>query len=220
MLPDVPARSSSRYRVDRVQDTYGRGSEPNDMTRTVFLETERLTLRAWEAADTDPFAALCADPQVMRYFPEPLTREKSELLISRCIEKQVTDGFSMAPVEVTATGEFLGFVGLSRPSYAAPLPFDPCVEIGWRLKQSAWGKGYASEAATAWLRFGFETIDLEEIVAFTIPDNLPSQKVMERIGMRRDPEGDFLHPSLPADHPVAPHVLYRLRKTEWQGAGT
>ncbi|MBN9673169.1 GNAT family N-acetyltransferase [Roseibium aggregatum] len=185
------------------------------MTGQIFLETNRLILRAWEDRDRDPFHDLCSDPIVMRYFPEPLSREKSDLLVSRCIEKQKRDGFSLAPVETKDTGEFLGFVGLSRPSYDAPLPFDPCVEIGWRLNQSAWGKGYASEAAKAWLRFGFETVGLEEIVAFTIPANEPSRKVMTRIGMTRDDDGDFLHPSLPADHPVAPHVLYRLKRSTW-----
>lgn len=185
------------------------------MTKKILLETERLRLRTWQEADTDPFAEMCSDPVVMRYFPDVMTREKTRQLISRCIEKQEKDGFSMAPVEVISTGEFLGFVGLNTPTYAAPLPFEPCVEIGWRLKQSSWGKGYASEAANAWLRFGFETIGLDEIVAFTIPANEPSQKVMRRIGMRRDPDGDFLHPSLPEDHPVAPHVLYRLSRRDW-----
>jgi ribosomal-protein-alanine N-acetyltransferase len=186
------------------------------MTDASFLlETERLLLRPWKNEDLEPFAELCADPEVMRFFPEVLTREKTDLLVSRCREKTANDGFSMAPVEVKATGEFLGFVGLNVPAYAAPLPFDPCVEIGWRLKRSAWGKGYASEAAREWLRFGFETMGLEEIVAFTIPDNLPSQKVMKRIGMIRDLEGDFLHPSLPADHPIAKHVLYRLTRSDW-----
>ncbi|WP_422373927.1 GNAT family N-acetyltransferase [Roseibium sp.] len=185
------------------------------MTKTVFLETDRLLLRAWQEDDVEPFAALCADPEVMRHFPEPLTREKSEQLIARAKEKQEKDGFSIAPVEIRKTGEFLGFVGLNVPTYAAPLPFDPCVEIGWRLSKSSWGKGYASEAARAWLRFGFETVGLEEIVAFTIPANLPSQKVMERIGMTRDFDGDFRHPSLPQDHPISEHVLYRLSKTNW-----
>lgn len=185
------------------------------MASRIFIETDRLYLRAWQPSDIDPFAELCADPEVMRFFPDVMSREKSKELIARCIEKQEQDGFCMAPIEIKETGEFLGFVGLNRPTYAAPLPFDPCVEIGWRLKQSSWGKGYASEAAIAWLRFGFETIGLEEIVAFTIPANKPSQKVMERIGMSRDLTGNFLHPSLPSDHPVAPHVLYRLAKSDW-----
>lgn len=186
------------------------------MNRKVYLETDRLLLRAWEDEDIVPFASLCADPEVMRYFPEILTREKSEELVSRCLEKQERDGFCMSPIETKDEGEFLGFVGLSRPAYARPLPFDPCIEIGWRLKKSSWGKGYASEAASAWLRFGFETIGLNEIVAFTIPANMPSRKVMERIGMKRDLGGDFLHPSLPADHPIAPHVLYRFAASDWR----
>ena len=185
------------------------------MTSEIYLETDRLIYRAWQDEDLDPFAGMCGDPEVMRYFPEPLTRDKSEAMVSRCVERQERQGFCLAPVEIRETGEFIGFVGLNRPDYGKPLPFDPCVEIGWRLQQAAWGKGYASEAARAWLRFGFETIGLEEIVAFTIPDNLPSQRVMEKIGMTRDLEGDFLHPSLPADHPIAKHVLYRLKKTDW-----
>jgi RimJ/RimL family protein N-acetyltransferase len=184
--------------------------------RTVFLETERLVLRAWEDDDLDPLAELCSDPEVMRHFPSPISREKSEFLISKCVEKQDKDGLSFAPVELKETGEFLGFVGLSKPDYGTPLPFDPCIEVGWRLKRSAWGKGIASEAAREWLRFGFETIGLEEIVSFTIPENTPSQNVMERIGMTRDTAGDFLHPALPPDHPIALHVLYRLPKEEWR----
>ncbi|GAB4523310.1 MAG: GNAT family N-acetyltransferase [Roseibium sp.] len=183
---------------------------------TVYLETERLLLRAWEDTDLDAFAEMCAHPEVMCHFPKPLTREESGLLISRARKKQARDGFSVAPVELRTTGEFLGFVGLSVPTYAEPLPFEPCVEIGWRLKRSAWGLGFAREAASAWLRFGFETIGLSEIVAFTIPANTASQKVMERIGMRRDPVGDFLHPSLPENHPMARHVLYRIDKETWK----
>ncbi|MCV0428884.1 MAG: GNAT family N-acetyltransferase [Roseibium sp.] len=190
------------------------------MTRKIYLETSRLYLRAWQQEDVDPFADMCADPEVMRYFPSTMSREKSEELIERAIDKQASDGFCMAPVEVKETGEFLGFVGLNRPSYGKPLPFDPCVEIGWRLKQSSWGKGFASEAAEAWLRFGFEAIGLAEIVAFTIPANVPSQKVMRRLGMVRDLDGDFLHPALPPDHPIASHVLYRLQKNDWlSGSG-
>ncbi len=182
------------------------------MTRTVFMETERLVLRAWEASDTEPFAEMCADPDVMRYFPETLSYEKSASLVARCMDKHARGDFSMPPIELKETGEFLGFVGLNRPSYGAPLPFDPCVEVGWRLKRSAWGKGYASEAASAWLDYGFGTAGLDEIVAFTIPANEPSQRVMQRLGMVRDHNGDFLHPFLPHGHPYALHVLYRLSR--------
>lgn len=186
------------------------------MSRTVYLETERLLLRSWEEGDRRLFADLCADPDVMRYFPEPLTKAKSDALVDRFIAAQAVNGFSPAPVEVKGNGEFIGFVGLNRPSYLDDFPFGPCVEIGWRLARSDWGKGYASEAARAWLRFGFETIGLNEIIAFTIPANTPSQNVMRRIGMSRDMEGDFLHPLLPAGHPMTRHVLYRLSAGEWQ----
>jgi RimJ/RimL family protein N-acetyltransferase len=185
------------------------------MTREIYLETDRLNCRAWEGEDLEPFAEMCADPEVMRYFPAPMTRDMSEALINRAKAKQEADGFCFVPVETRKEGEFVGFVGLSIPSYDKPLPFDPCVEIGWRLKRSAWGKGYASEAARAWLRFGFETIGLDEIVSFTSRINLPSQKVMERIGMTRDPSDDFLHPMLATDHTLAPHVLYRLDRETW-----
>ncbi len=186
------------------------------MTKTIELETDRLLLRAWQDEDLDALAQMCADPEVMLYFPDTLTREKSALLMSRARDKMARDGFCFGPVELKSTGEYLGFVGLSVPSYAAPLPFDPCVEIGWRLKRSAWGKGYATEAAREWLRFGFETKGLEEIVAFTIPINLPSQAVMKRLGMTRNPVDDFLHPSIPEDSPFALHVLYRLSKADWE----
>lgn len=186
------------------------------MTKTFLLQTERLILRSWIDADLDPFAEMCADPEVMRYFPDLWPRERSELLISKSMAKMDKEGFFLAPAEVRETGEFLGFVGLNSSNPDMPLPFDPSVEIGWRLKRSAWGKGYASEAARAWLRFGFETVGLEEIVSFTIPDNLPSQKVMKRIGMSRDFAGDFQHPAIPEDHHCSWHVLYRLTKSDWE----
>ncbi|XYK78744.1 MAG: GNAT family N-acetyltransferase [Labrenzia sp.] len=185
------------------------------MTQDILLETDRLVCRRWQDADLEPFARMCADPEVMRYFPEPLTYDQTAALIDRAKAKQEQDGFCFMPVETKDTSEFLGFVGLSIPAYAKPLPFGPCVEVGWRLKRSAWGKGYASEAATAWIRFGFETIGLEEIVSFTAETNTPSQKVMTRIGMSRDPADDFLHPMLPDTHALAPHVLYRLDRKTW-----
>ena len=119
----------------------------------MHLETERLIIRPWKDEDREPFARLNADRQVMRYFPSVLTREKSDALIEIALERTSTDGFCFSPIEEKATGAFLGFVGLSRPRYTKPLPFDPCVEIGWRLARSAWGHGFATEAADVELAF-------------------------------------------------------------------
>ena len=181
----------------------------------MYLQTERLIIRPWKEKDREPFARLNADPEVMQYFPSVLTREKSDALIETARDRTRTDGFCFSPIEEKATSKFLGFVGLSRPRYATPLPFDPCVEIGWRLDRSAWGKGYATEAAKAWLGFGFETLGLDEIVSFTAVTNERSQKVMKRLGMQRDPDDDFLHPAIEPGHPLEPHVLYRLSRAEW-----
>ncbi len=183
----------------------------------MYFETERLILRAWEEKDRDPAAAICADPEVMKYFPAVMDRKGSDALVDRAIEKTAKDGFCFSPIEDKTTGDFLGFVGLSIPKYSSPLPFDPCVEIGWRLTRSAWRKGYATEAARRWLRFGFETLLLDEIVSFTAVTNRPSQKVMQRLGMRHDPSDDFDHPELPKGHPLERHVLYRLDRSAWSG---
>ncbi|MBD8891573.1 GNAT family N-acetyltransferase [Roseibium litorale] len=188
------------------------------MDWTMYLETERLILRDWKDEDREPFAAMGQDPEVMRYFPGLLSRQDSDALVDRAIAKQSADGFCFVPVEEKATGKFLGFTGLSRPSYPKPLPFDPCVEIGWRFCRQAWGKGFASEAAREWLRFGFATLGLEEIVAFTTVTNLKSQAVMRRIGMTTHSRDDFPHPMLDSDHPLVAHVLYRLSKEAWAQA--
>ncbi|MEP3045310.1 MAG: GNAT family N-acetyltransferase [Roseibium sp.] len=185
------------------------------MPEKILMETDRLLVREWQDDDLDPFAEMCADPEVMRYFPAPLTREQTAILIDIAIRKQKEDGFCFVPVETKSNREFLGFVGLSIPAYAKPLPFDPCVEVGWRLKRPAWGNGYATEAAKAWLRFGFETVDLTEIVSFTTKGNRPSREVMKRLGMVRNAEDDFKHPMLDGGHPLEDHVLYRLKRVDW-----
>ncbi len=190
------------------------------MTADHLLETDRLYLRSWRETDLDPFAEMCADREVMRFFPAPLTKDQSAGLIDVAIKRQKKDGFCFVPVETKTDHDFLGFVGLSIPAYPKSLPFDPCVEIGWRLKRSAWGKGYATEAARAWLRFGFETIGLDEIVSFTAKVNRPSQSVMKRIGMVRSSEDDFRHPMLEPGHRLEEHVLYRLTKVEWAASNS
>lgn len=177
------------------------------------LETERLLLRPWRPADRTPFAQLNADSRVMEYLGATLDRAASDAFVDR-IETGFTEhGFGLWAVEVKGGAPFIGYVGLSVPRFEAH--FTPCVEIGWRLEASAWGHGYASEAARAALAFGFEERELPEIVAFTTAANRRSRQVMERLGMHHRVQDDFGHPALPTDHPLRPHVLYRLTRVEW-----
>ncbi|WP_405393695.1 GNAT family N-acetyltransferase [Microbispora hainanensis] len=172
------------------------------------IRTERLVLRRWREDDKEPFAALNADPVVMEHFPATLSREDSDALAERIEAGFDEHGFGLWAVE--ADGEFIGFTGLSVPRFTAP--FTPCVEIGWRLARSAWGRGYATEAARASLEDGFGRAGLTEVVSFTAVQNVRSQAVMGRLGMTHDPADDFDHPALPAGHPLRRHVLYRIRR--------
>jgi RimJ/RimL family protein N-acetyltransferase len=180
------------------------------------VRTERLLLRRWRAADRAPFAALNADPRVMEFFPGPLSRADSDALAARVEEHFATHGFGPWAVEVPDALPFAGFVGLSVPAFAAA--FTPCVEIGWRLDPALWGRGYATEAARAALAVGFAQIGLAEIVAFTVPANVRSRRVMEKVGMTHDPADDFDHPALPGGHPLQRHVLYRMQSPTGVGA--
>jgi RimJ/RimL family protein N-acetyltransferase len=172
------------------------------------LVTLRLRLRQWRTEDLEPFAALNADPEVMRYFPATLDRRQSDALAEREAIAIGSRGWGLWAVEVVDEAPFIGFVGLAEPSFQAH--FTPAVEVGWRLAREHWGKGYATEAAREALRFGFDELGLEEIVSFTTVYNRPSRRVMERLGMSHDPADDFDHPNVPAGSPLRPHVLYRL----------
>lgn len=173
------------------------------------LRTERLLLRGWREADLEPFAALNGDPETMRYFPAPLTRDESDALAAHARDQLETEGWGLWAVEVPGTADFVGFVGLAIPSFEES--FTPAVEVGWRLGREHWGNGYATEAARAAVAYGFGELGLDEIVSFTSTLNVPSMRVMERIGMTRDPAEDFDHPRVPVGHPLRRHVLYRLR---------
>jgi RimJ/RimL family protein N-acetyltransferase len=172
------------------------------------LRTDRLVLRAWRDADRAPFAALNADPEVMEHFPSTLTTEQSDAMVERIEEMWATTGFGLWAVEEQVSGSFIGYVGLSSPTWQAH--FTPCVEIGWRLARWAWGRGYATEAATATRQWAFDTVELprDELVSFTVQGNLRSRRVMEKLGFERDPADDFDHPNLP-DWEHRRHVLYR-----------
>lgn len=179
------------------------------------IETDRLILRRWcppgkEESDLDALASLNSDPRVMEHFPALVDRERSAKMIERCEASFERAGYAAWACELKETGKVIGFVGLLDTSWSAP--FTPCVEILWRLAYEHWGKGLAPEGARAALRFGFEVAGLPEIVSFTAVGNLNSRRVMEKIGMARDPGGDFEHPLLPAGHRLRPHVLYRIKK--------
>lgn len=178
------------------------------------LRTERLILRGWTPADRIAFAALNADPRVMEFLGEPLTLEQSDAMVDRIESKFAENGFGFWAVEVPGVAPFIGMVGLSVPSFDAA--FMPAVEIGWRIGAEYWGRGYASEAAREALEFGFCSAGLHEIVAFTTQGNVRSRRVMERIGMARDPRDDFGHPCVPAESPLHPHVLYRVARPDAQ----
>jgi RimJ/RimL family protein N-acetyltransferase len=174
----------------------------------VELTTERLLLRPWRDDDLDAFAIMNADPRVMEFFPNVYSRDQCKEGIARIRAHFAMHGFGWWAVELRRDASCIGMVGLAIPSFQAH--FTPCVEIGWRLLAEHWGNGLATEAARAALAFGFEQLDLSEIVSFTTTNNLRSRKVMERLGMQRDQADDFMHPSLPDGHPLRPHVLYRL----------
>ena len=174
----------------------------------MFLTTARLRLRPWRESDLAPFAAMNADPLVMEHFAAPLTREESDAYARRMMAAIEGRGWGNWALEEIGGEPFVGFAGLSAPSFEAH--FTPCTEIGWRLVRSAWGRGYATQAARAALAFGFGELGLAEIVSFTALANTRSIAVMERLGMRRD--GEFDHPRLPAGHRLQRHVLYRTSR--------
>jgi RimJ/RimL family protein N-acetyltransferase len=179
----------------------------------IEFNTRRLAFRVWQNRHRAPFAELNADPDVMRYFPAPQTAEQTNAGIDTWRSQFDEQGWSNWAVELIGSGEFIGFIGLSKPR--RQLPFSPCVEIGWRLKRAAWGSGYATEGARECLRIGFERLGLDEIVSFTALTNLPSVAVMKRIGMS-NANADFEHPAVPAGHPLRPHCLYKTARSEWR----
>jgi RimJ/RimL family protein N-acetyltransferase/predicted kinase len=191
------------------------GTDPAQWVAATLLQelrTDRLLLRRWLPSDRTPFAALNADQQVMEHFPAVLSREESDAVAARIELGFERHGFGLWAVEIPDVAPFAGFIGLSVPGFEAH--FTPCVEIGWRLAAAHWGRGYATEGARAVLAFGFQSLSLREIVSFTVPGNVRSRRVMERIGMAHDLAGDFDHLALPEGHALRRHVLYRIARPE------
>ena len=169
------------------------------------IQTSRLILRQWRAADREPFAEMRADPEVMEFFPSLLSRAESDDSADRAEAALANRGFGFWAVEIPGEADFAGFIGLTVPWFEAH--FTPCVEVGWRLTRRCWGRGYATEGARAALDFGFEHLGLSEIVSYAVVSNTRSIRVMERIGMRFSAEFD--HPGFAEGHRLRRHVLYR-----------
>jgi RimJ/RimL family protein N-acetyltransferase len=179
------------------------------------IHSERLILRNWEDRDRELFHRINSDERVMEFFPFRRDRAQADAKLDELRAVIDHDGYGFAAAEIAATGECIGFVGITGTGH---LPFLPAgtVEIGWRLAPEFWGKGYVSEAAEAWLAYGFETLGLDEIVSFAVDDNRRSTAVMGRIGMTADPSADFDHPGIPDSHPALKrHVFYRLSRVDW-----
>ncbi|GLS41453.1 N-acetyltransferase [Mesorhizobium tianshanense] len=180
------------------------------------IRTERLILRNWEDRDRELFHRINSDERVMEFFPFRRDRAQADAKMDELRAVIDHDGFGFAAAEIVATGQCIGFVGITPTDY---LPFLPAgtIEIGWRLAPEFWGRGYVTEAAEAWLGYGFETLGLDEIVSFAVKDNRRSTAVMERLGMIADPASDFEHPGIPDSHArLKRHVFFRLSRREWQ----
>lgn len=182
------------------------------------IGTERLSLRKWRESDRESFARMNADPAVMEHFPALLSREESDALVDRAEAHLELHGFGPWAAELRETEDFIGYIGLVIPHFEAA--FTPCVEIGWRLARGYWGKGLATEGARALVRHGFEVQRLLELVSFTVPANLRSIRVMQKLGMTHDPRDNFDHPSILEGHPLRLHVLYRLKREDWMEANS
>jgi RimJ/RimL family protein N-acetyltransferase len=177
-------------------------------------ETERLILRQWRESDRQPFRELNADSRVMEFMPGLLAPEVSDEMMDRIQRHFELHGFGLFAAELRADQSFIGYIGLSIPRFDAP--FMPAVEIGWRIAARYWGSGLATEGAREVLRFGFESAGLDSVVSFTVPGNIRSLRVMEKLGMSHNPADDFDHPNLPEGHALRHHLLYRLHRREWE----
>jgi RimJ/RimL family protein N-acetyltransferase len=180
------------------------------------IRTERLILRNWEERDRDLFFRINSDDRVMEFFPFRRDRAQADALMNQMRDEIARDGYGWTAAEITATGECVGFVGLNDTDMEPVLPAGT-TEIGWRLAPEFRGRGYVTEAARALIDFAFEKLGRDEIVSFAVWNNFRSTAVMERLGMHRDPSGDFDHPKVPDIHAhLRRHALYRLTREEWE----
>lgn len=177
-----------------------------------FFDSERLGFRKFNNSDIDSFLELNADPEVMRYFPSTLDRDQTQNLMN-VINKHIDEhGFGFFAVDYLSDKKMIGFIGLKKVDFEAD--FIPAVEIGWRLNKKYWNKGLATEGAKRCLEFAFSDLGLKKIYSFTPLINQPSERVMQKIGMKKINEFD--HPKVETGHSLERHCLYHLTKTEFE----
>lgn len=174
--------------------------------------TSRLKLREWKEKDIEPFITINADKDVMQYFPKTQTADETLAMMGRIKKHFKEKGFGLFAVELKSTKEFIGFTGFSTPTFESF--FTPCIEIGWRYAKHSWYKGYATEAANACIKYGFETLQLDKIFSFTAVLNVRSENVMKRISMQK--LGEFDHPIIDAASPLCRHVVYKITRDEFR----
>ena len=172
----------------------------------IYIETQRLLLRDWKEEDIEPFAVLNSDTEVMRYFLQPLTAEESVAFYRRMKDEFIQYGYGLYAIEKKDDGAFIGFTGFHNITFE--VNFAPGIEIGWRIRQEDWNKGYVTEAAQACLAYAQKRLPFKLVWSFTSLRNKASQRVMQKIGMEK--AGEFLHPNVPNGHPLKEHVLYRI----------
>ena len=162
------------------------------MEKKYLFKSERLGFRNWLSEDLNDFAKINSDLEVMEHFPKPLTENETREFIQRLQKNYLTNGYNYFAAEILATGELIGFIGLSYQDYEAE--FNPSTDIGWRLKKSAWGKGYATEGAKRCLEYAFNDLKLSKVVSVCTVNNTNSENIMKKIGMTK--QGMFKHPKL------------------------
>jgi len=185
-------------------------TEPN-----IILETDRLRLRSWLDDDRNLFREINADPKVMEFFPFRRSYAEADALMAKLNDMITDTGIGFYCLELKATGEPMGFCGLSYANMPGIFPPE-VVEIGWRLATRFWGNGYVTEAARALLDFAFDDKGLDAVVSFAVGENHRSTAVMKRLGLHRITGMDFDHPRVPDTHPhLRPHVVYAVTHEEW-----
>ena len=180
-------------------------------TKYIF-KSERLGFRNWNIKDLDEFAKINADLQVMKHFPKPLTKKETLEFIKRLQKHFHEKEYTYFATEILETGELIGFIGLAFQDYESE--FTPATDIGWRLKQNAWGKGYATEGAKKCLEFAFEKLQLKTVISVCTEQNTKSENVMKKIGMKKI--GSFNHPKLKAYPDYESCICYEITKNAWQ----